>query len=89
MMCTGLRSVPALQEELKDFFPTLLDFAGALTSVAPETSRKAGAALYVSMFLQFDSSFHRQVEPPSCHLCNRALATPALPPWDDIAKSSS
>ena len=64
-MCTGFRSVPALQEELKDFFPTLLEFAGALTSAAPEMSRKAGAALYVSLFLQFRSCFHQQVERPS------------------------
>ena len=56
------RLFPAAQEELRDFFPTLLDFAGTLTSAAPEASRKAGAALYVSLFLEFQSSFHRQVE---------------------------
>ena len=57
----------AVQEELKDFFPTLLDFAGALTSAAPDPSRKAGAALYMSLFLQFESSYHRQVQTQHDH----------------------
>ena len=88
VVCMGLRSVPALQEELKDFFPTLLDFAGALTSAAPEASRKAGAATYVSLFLQFDSSFHRQVERLSCHFRKRRPTMPASEPCENTASLS-
>ena len=82
-----LRTVPAVQEELKDFFPTLLDFAEMLSSAAPDTTRMAGAALYASLFLQFESCFHRQVEEPlfHCrlkvlygHVCTTGLAV-ALP----------
>ena len=67
----------AVQEELKDFFPTLLDFAGTLTSAAPETSRRAGASLYVSLFLHFESCFHRQVE-HFCHFLSKSPIMPAL-----------
>ena len=60
--CQASIAFALLQEELKDFFPTLLDFAGALTSAAPEPARKAGAAMFVALFLQFESSYHRQVK---------------------------
>ena len=61
VLLPSIHGLCILQEELKDFFPTLLDFAGALTSAAPEPARKAGAAMYVALFLQFEGSYHRQV----------------------------
>ena len=79
-MLPSIHGLCIVQEELKDFFPTLLDFAGALTSAAPEPARKAGAAMYVALFLQFESSYHRQVK----HATRRAdlrknIHTPILP----------
>ena len=64
VMLPSIHGLCIVQEELKDFFPTLLDFAGVLTSAAPEPARKAGAAMYVALFLQFESSYHRQVSMP-------------------------
>lgn len=78
---TNILFVRAVQEELNNFFPTLLDFAGTLASAAPENSRKAGAALYVTLFLHFESCFHRQVEHTSCQSLNNPPSTPALQGW--------
>lgn len=50
-----------LQADLREFFPSLLTLAAALTAAPSEAARsRGGATIYAHLFAEFEDAYHRQ-----------------------------